>query len=676
MSYIPSVINAVTNYRLIPNDTSNPTRTANRIALQAAIDNAADTSFNGKIGVLVPYGIYYFDAGVLDSKLDLNVVLWMRRRIHLYGESPLGTILRFPAGCVKLVVQYNSTVDIAGDAQYGKISDMRLESVSTTPTLNTNIATYDAVEDDHGILITCGGIHIERVQVGNMGGTGFLIDAANIDGYDVLNANNVSLANCISEQNGGKGFWVRNGDNNQGGIFHNCHGVFNAHGDWAEQSFLGNTIIAGASQSDKGPNKLVLGDPGGSTAHTVAIGMYNEGDDRPFVHPPTILIGGNSSLTALQNPYNNGFIMSGGPDGGCRNLFSTLYKHTTLAYTENETVSVGMRRRPSTIEKANGREYIVTSITSGVCGPEPDPYPSTVGGGDPDPPNNPSLVGAFFTSGGATFQEVGHIRSSLEARAYLDYPSGSTGIFLGLAKAEDGTDIQGWVPGDYVSGIGAGWWQYTHAANFSSMAMSISNARNNEAHNYTGAMVPWVEKLKLGVHNSDIIFQDVGTAAASSGARYQGDWRFNKSVYPGGPAAWQVTTAGTPGTSHPIYLPGTYKLQTTLSTPNQVIATHLLLAQAATILNISVVGNKKDTDEFITATFSVSVKRNASGNPILLGSDDPNIKKTAGLTINGTNGIHIAVNNTTDSIEVQVDPAEIVTLDWTTIVSASEGISP
>lgn len=543
------------DFGLVAGDSSAPVRTANRIAMQAFIDAlSSGGGTDGKITGVVPGGHYYFDAGVADVTLGYNIVLWMRRRAHFEGDQQLGTIFEFPVGCVAIAFQYNSVGDTPGDSQYGEIRHLRIQSVSPSPSFNQRVDSGGAFQNrrDHGILIMCAGVRVDNVQVGNMGGTGCLVDAPNIGGFDVLNANDVSVTNCLFEQNGGKGWWIRDGDNNSASIFQNCHCPFNADGDWAEQSFLGNTVVGGASHSDTGGGKIIVGDPAGATAFSTVIGAYNEGNDKPFVHTPAIMIGGNAAFQALRNPYNDGMIICGGGDGGCRNLNSKLFKHTTAPYLAGQTVAVGNRRRPSTTVLANGREYICISITSGVCGAEPSEYVRTLGGGDPDPGGpgtNPALVGATFTSGGATWQEAGPIRATEEATAYVDLASGQTGFFFALVKKEDGNDVQGWTPGDNNGSLGVGWWYYTRAASTNDVCMAISNARNAEAHAHTGALVPWLGILKFGVPGSgQVAFIDIGNAAPTSGSRYQGDFRFNK--FPGAEgtiAAWQNCSAGTPG---------------------------------------------------------------------------------------------------------------------------------
>jgi len=482
---------------MIPDDTSDAARKNNRQVVQSLIDdsNLGSAEQNGLIEGIIPGGIFYFDTGILDVATGIKAALTFRRRSVLRGEA-LGTILRFPSGCVAIRAQVNNVGDVKGTSDHALLADMRLESVSPSPALNDRVDSGGAFQNrnDHGVVISSGFFRCENVHVNNFGGTGFLIDAPNV-GTDSQNANAFGLRDCTSGQNGGKGFWVRDGNNNNASLFDNCSAEFNAQGDWAEQSFFGNTLVACASQGD-GPAKIYIGDPAGSPAFDTVVGLYSEGPELPFVNQPAVMLGGTAARMALRNPYNQGLIISG---EGCRNLRSRLFKHKTAPYAENETVSVGTRRRPSTIGTlatvgpANGREYICISITTGVCGPEPSEYVATVSGGDPDPGglnSVPGLVGATFTSGGATWQEAGPIRFEEEAVAFVDYPSGETGFFFGLAKTSEDisdNDILGWFPGVHISGVGAGWWAKSYSLDSGQIiAMAISTTANAESHAHTG----------------------------------------------------------------------------------------------------------------------------------------------------------------------------------------------
>jgi hypothetical protein len=114
--------------------------------------------------------------------------------------------------------------------------------------------------------------------------------------------------------------------------------------------------------------------------------------------------------------------------------------------------------------------------------------------------------------------------------------------------------------------------------------------------------------------------------------------------------------------------------QTTTNTANQVIASYALPAESSCVLDVRVTGNKKATNDSVTGTLSISTKRNGSGAPARVGGDDVVIKKTAGLAISGANGIHLEFNG--NSLEVQVDPNETVTLDWAVLIRSVEVVSP
>lgn len=114
--------------------------------------------------------------------------------------------------------------------------------------------------------------------------------------------------------------------------------------------------------------------------------------------------------------------------------------------------------------------------------------------------------------------------------------------------------------------------------------------------------------------------------------------------------------------------------QTTTNIASQVIASYALPAESCCLLEVQVTGNKKATNDSVTGTLSISTKRNGSEAPVRVGSDDVVIKKTAGLAISGANGIHLELNG--NSLEVQVDPNETVTLDWAVLIRAVEVVSP
>ena len=108
--------------------------------------------------------------------------------------------------------------------------------------------------------------------------------------------------------------------------------------------------MGGGAHAELGPNKIVIGDVGGGSAHTTVVGLYNEGPELAQVNAPAIMIGGTAALSALRNPESTGLILSG---FGGRNIRSVLYTHSIAPYREGEALTLSALRRPSTPTLAN-----------------------------------------------------------------------------------------------------------------------------------------------------------------------------------------------------------------------------------------------------------------------------------------------------------------------------------
>jgi hypothetical protein len=653
-----SILNAK-NSGLVAGDSSSPVMASNTIIFQALLD---DVPADGGYSIFIPPGTYYLD----------NTGIVVRRTVHLFGSLAVSTILVFPSGCIAIYFQ-SGDVEVQpgkpGDSQFSIMENLTLQGSASSP-------QYDEVVNpngDHGIQLQAGVVTLRHVHVFNFGGDGIRSDA----GVGIPTGHNTSssqsrIENCFCGQNHGWGFNIHDGDNNSAILMTSPLAQSNAAGDINEGSFLGNTYVGGGSHGELGGFKVTA--QGNGTNKSTFLGFYHEGPELSKVDEGSIAVGGGLSSQALYYPDNTGVIISG---DGCKNLRSRIYKHCDPEWYSGAAVALNDYVRPS-LPNANGRRYKAVYIGNAPhhTGPTEPTWPKSFGGGQGGPGQGETVV-----DGDITWKEDGPLATVLDWSAYVDLgqhfafalhdATAPTADYVGFLRTEG--QIGGWDP--Y-------WWAHAWAGNFADInaqTFFISTPDSKTGHAYTGRGIFNVNKLFLGNLYHGKLFLDVGSAPPptlpGNGPRWQGDFRFNSTPVAGGVAGWVCVTAGNPGTWMPVYLPGTYEAQTTTNSANQVIATHSLPVQAASMLVVSVVGNKKDTDDFVTAKLEISAKRNASGHPIRAGSDDVTIKKTGGLAISDVNGIHLEINTTSGSIEAQVNPGETATLDWTVVVNATEVMS-
>jgi hypothetical protein len=111
---------------------------------------------------------------------------------------------------------------------------------------------------------------------------------------------------------------------------------------------------------------------------------------------------------------------------------------------------------------------------------------------------------------------------------------------------------------------------------------------------------------------------------------------------------------------------------TTTAAPNQVIAKYPASAQSITECSLTVLGNRMHTDDFVTASGTVYVKRNGNGNPSVVLAEPLRIYATNGLA---STRVHVEADNLIPGFDVQVDPVQAVTLDWVCSVKVVERVS-
>ena len=182
-----------------------------------------------------------------------------------------------------------------------------------------------------------------------------------------------------------------------------------------------------------------------------------------------------------------------------------------------------------------------------------------------------------------------------------------------------------------------------------------------------GQGVFWVRQIKIGLPNTGEMFFSAGNAAPISGARYAGDFVANTATALGKSLGFSCTAAGSPGTWAEVYVSHGLEATTTTNSTDQTVASFPVPANSANFWRFEIEGNKANTDDCVLAVIEMGIKRNGTGDPVRVGNDDVQIRKTSGLAISdapASLGVFAAINPSTDAIDIKVSPGETVPLEW------------
>jgi len=464
--------------------------------------------------IIIPQGSYYLsDTWVITRRL--NIVG------NQSGQQAVNSASRliFPAN--KTGLRFHSLIEQgSGSSARSSVQDLCISAVSKGAT-------------GHGIHASAT-VYLDRVNVDGFKQNGINIVAGSVLGTG--DANQWSIRDSRSSNNGGSGLYVEGPDVNSG---HAINLDAASNGEWGiyDSSLLGNTYLAchisncgiGAVKSEGGVNSsLFLG--------TYIEGYGNFGCE---IESPAMVFGGTAGAMS-----DYPFVTITG-DGAGAKAYATSNGAVSRIVLDNP--GSGYTEAAVSIHGGSGSGATANAIIQGgqVVG-------FTIIDGGSNYPHNSGLRVKIKDEGAPGGFVTGRIRST--SAPLSEWPSNvqlngtlDTSIRLQAVGANN-IDVR--------FNKTAGSWDYCSNLSLASSSLRfVTSLSENQTGGRSSALPNASLMFPLGYWiggGSAARHQTNGTAAPTTGEWAAGDIVWNRSPAPGGFAGWICTAAGTPGTWKPF----------------------------------------------------------------------------------------------------------------------------
>lgn len=284
-----------------------------------AIDTPA---FNAAMAALAPGGNLHLEPG---KTYLLNATLVLTKPINIIGGSKenttllfatAGTYLAAPWKCGIIAVHTTTAIPgFPGDARRSVLSGFTIKPQGSIASMRG--------------LIAAAPIYVQEVDAYNFTLDGMAVMAAGNASSPINgNANGTAFRNCISQSNGGSGFYSI-GDDANACTYVGCRAPLNTSYGFYDDSLLGNTYIGCEADGNTGGGYFATS---GKPNRSAYFGCYCEGNQTPTwnVGQRCIRLGGLG--TYEHNRAHDGVVLGGMPAGDA-------YLNKGLAFASTEDIA-------------------------------------------------------------------------------------------------------------------------------------------------------------------------------------------------------------------------------------------------------------------------------------------------------------------------------------------------